>query len=441
MEAPRQCCCSRQEKRSRGGVTFIYAKDARSCLSQVCKAYYGDVSAQIRLLGITGTNGKTTITYLIESLFKSNNKPIGVIGTINYRFGERLIPATNTTPGILDLHIILKAMLKQRITNCAMEVSSHSLEQGRVDSLLFDAAIFTNLTKEHMDYHKDMDSYLNAKLRLFTKIKEGGFAIVNADDPASMRIMEKVRENKGINLMTYGIERRSDVMAGDIKFSFSGVRFSAAFRGDSVEIESSLIGRHNVYNLLAGFCAGLASGMKPPEIKSGLEALKSLPGRLERIDTDRGFSVYVDYAHTEDGMEKVLGALRELRPIRLISVFGCGGDRDRTKRSGMGRISTALSDKVFITSDNPRGEDPMAIIDEIKSGIGPDADNYEIEPDRFSAIRMALEYAREGDIVLVAGKGHETYQIFKNYTLPFDDREAVKKVLKERKPCLQSGRS
>ena len=445
----------------RRGATFIYVKDARFALSEVCRVFYDNISKRMRLIGITGTNGKTTITYLIESLFNSQNKDIGVISTVNYRFGKRLIPAINTTPGILDIHSFLNSMEKEKIADCVMEVSSHALEQKRVETLLFDIAIFTNLTREHMDYHKNMEDYLKAKIKLFTKIKTEGFAIINIDDPVSKRIIEHVKSVNMARIITYGIDGDADVCAKDIGFSFDGLRFDAEYQmtenreqrtentprlrpstvlgtdsgqGEqktegAIKIESSLIGRHNVYNILAVVATGIAMGMKIEDVKNGVESLRSLPGRLEKIVSNKDFSVYVDYAHTENGLENVLKALRELKPKRLISVFGCGGDRDRSKRPCMGRISTELSDKVFITSDNPRTEEPMDIINEIIKGIDAKKDNYVIEPDRFNAIKEALLEAQKGDIVLLAGKGHETYQIFKNFTQPFDDREVVRRIL------------
>lgn len=418
------------------GPAIIYVKDAKRALADCCKIFYDDISSKMCLIGITGTNGKTTITYLIESLFKVQNKKAGVIGTINYRFGNRLIPAVNTTPGILEIHSLLNSMQKDGINNSIMEISSHSLEQGRVEGLAFNMGIFTNLTSEHMDFHKNMQDYLNAKLKLFSKIKEGGYAIVNVDDPASQKIIEKVSQQRKVKLVTYGIENQAMACAKNMKYSFRGLEFDLCVQGINHEkslqikhVSSDLIGRHNVYNILAASMSGLVLGMSIDEVKAGIETLKVLPGRLERVDCGQGFAVFVDYAHTENGMENVLKALIELKPNRLISVFGCGGDRDRSKRPLMGNIAARLSDKVFITSDNPRGEDPKDIIDEIVSGIESPKNNYVIEIDRFNAIKKAIEEAKSGDIVLIAGKGHETYQIFKNITMPFDDREVVRRLL------------
>ena len=410
------------------GSTFIYMDDVRRALSQSSMAFYGDISSKMRLIGVTGTNGKTTTTYLLESLFNKIGEDTGVIGTINYRFGGRLIPAVNTTPGVLELCSLLSSMRKQGIKNSIIEVSSHSLEQGRVDTLDFDIAVFTNLTSEHLDFHKDMKSYLSSKMKLFSKIKQGGYAVINRDDPFSGDIIKQVSSEKKARVLTYGISDSADVRAQDIRFSFQGLKFKLCHK-ECIDIRSKLIGRHNVYNILASASCGIAMGIAMKDIARAVEEVPDLPGRLEKVDCGQGFLVFVDYAHTENALESVLKTLRELEPKRLLVVFGCGGDRDKSKRPNMGRVSSKLSDKMFITSDNPRNEDPMHIIDEITSGIEAKNNNYIIEPDRFKAIDLALKEAARGDIVLVAGKGHEAYQIFKNTTLPFDDREVVKRIL------------
>lgn len=413
----------------RRGVTFIYVMDTRQALSEASRAFYGDVSSDMRLIGVTGTNGKTTTTYLLESLFKVRSEKAGIIGTINYRFGNRLIPAINTTPGPLDLYSFLKSMKKDGVNNCILEVSSHSLDQGRVDTLQFDVAVFTNLSQEHLDYHGRLEDYLESKTRLFTKIKDNGYAVVNRDDPCSERIIENLSPEKKINVITYGIAKDRDVYAKNIEFSFGGLRFKLCTASSEIQIESRLIGTHNVYNILACSACGIAMGMGLEEIKKGIERLSGVPGRLEKIECGTDFSIFVDYAHTKDGLENVLKTLKVLKPRRLLTVFGCGGDRDSSKRPSMGRISSELSDKIFITSDNPRSEEPMDIIKEIIKGIDKKKNNYIIEIDRFKAIDTALKEAQKGDIVLVAGKGHESYQIFKNTTLPFDDREVVRRLV------------
>lgn len=413
------------------GYTYIYVKDARKAMSETSSAFFGDISKQMFLAGITGTNGKTTISYLLESLFKIRFGQSGVIGTINYRFGDRLIPAVNTTPCVVDIYSMLNSMKDSGINACILEVSSHALEQGRVDTINFDLVLFTNLTSEHMDYHKDMEGYFKAKLRLFEKVKDGGYAVINKDDPYGKRIIETLGRDNKLCLITYGIETKADVSAEDVQLSHKGLSFRIRARHPDAEIliYSYLFGIHNVYNMLAAAASGIAMGMAMDEIKSGIENVKVLPGRLESINCGQDFLVFVDYAHTENGMENVLKALRQLRPKRLLTVFGCGGNRDRLKRPLMGRISCELSDKVFITSDNPRNENPIDIINEIKSGIEKGMDNYIIELDRFNAIKSALKEAEKGDIVLVAGKGHETYQILKDTTVPFDDREVVRRIL------------
>ena len=415
----------------RRGVTFIYVNSARKSLSEASRAFFGDLSSKMRLIGVTGTNGKTTTIYLLESLFKIKKEQTGVIGTINYRFGNRLIPALNTTPSALDLYSFLDSMYRENIKNCILEVSSHSLEQGRVDTLDFDIAIFTNLTKEHLDYHHNLENYFASKMKLFTKIKKGGYAVINKDTPYSERILKELNSNKNINIITYGVSKDSDVYSEDIKLSFEGLKFGLCANNDSVSIDSHLIGRYNVHNILASASCGIAMGMDLDQIKLAIENITALPGRLEKIDCGQDFSVFVDYAHTENGLENALTSLRELKPNYLLTVFGCGGDRDKLKRPDMGKVSSDLSDKIFITTDNPRNEEPMDIINQIIEGIDKKKNNYVVEADRFNAINKALREAKKGDIVLIAGKGHETYQVFKNVTLPFDDREVIKKILKE----------
>lgn len=423
---------NRQAFTFRRGVTYIYIMDSRAGLSRAALIFYGDISKKMHLYGVTGTNGKTTITYLLESLFRAKKEKTGVIGTINYRFGNRLIPSINTTPGILELYSLLESMRKNGIENCVLEVSSHSLEQGRVDTLSFDAAIFTNLTSEHLDYHTNMENYLSSKMKLFMKLKENGYAVVNKDDPASVKIIKTVEKCKKAKVITYGIDDSADVSSKDISCSLEGLRFTlCAPGGKRIVIESRLIGRHNIYNILAAAGCAIAMGMEPTDIKAGIEAVSILPGRLERIDCGQDFIVFVDYAHTEDGLKNVLNTLRELKPARILTVFGCGGERDKSKRPKMGEISSRLSDRIFITSDNPRGEDPEEIARQIAGGICGEKDNYVIEIDRFKAIDAALKEAKKGDMVLVAGKGHEAYQIFRDVTIPFDDREVVRNILKQ----------
>lgn len=414
----------------RRGVTYIYVSDARRALSEACRAFYGDISNKMRLIGVTGTNGKTTITYLVESLFKVKKEKSGVIGTVNYRFGDRLIPAVNTTPDALDLYSLLSSMYKAGLRNCILEVSSHSLDQGRVDTLSFDIAVFTNITSEHLDYHRNLESYLASKIKLFTKIKRGGCAVINTDDDNSEKIINKVLSENKAGIISYGIDENADLIARDINYSPAGLEFKLCTKaGSDFLIKSSLIGRHNVYNILAASACGIAMGMDLKDIALGIKDVTVLPGRLEKINCGQDFMVFVDYAHTENGMENVLKTLKDLNPARILVVFGCGGNRDRSKRPNMGRVSSELSDKIFITSDNPRNEDPTDIANEIVKGINVDKNNYVVELDRFRAITKALKEARKGDIVLVAGKGHEAYQIFKDVTVPFDDREVVRKIL------------
>ncbi len=428
----------------RRGATFIYVTDAGSAMAEVSRAFYGDVSGKMTLVGVTGTNGKTTVTYLIESLLRAKKEKTGVIGTINYRFGDRLIPSLNTTPGSLELYGMLSAMLRDKTKNCVLEISSHALDQGRVDTLLFDAAVFTNISSEHMDYHVDMENYLISKKKLFDKIKPGGCAIVNSEDPRSGEIIKTVKKNGSAKVVTFGV-KSGDVTARGIKISVDGISFDIVtdlFSGRRIPVRSDLIGMHNVYNILSAACFALFSGMNDDEISKGIESLTTIPGRLERIDCGQDFMVYVDYAHTADGLENTLKTLRGLTRKKLIAVFGCGGDRDKSKRPDMGRISARFCDRVFITSDNPRKEDPLSIIEDIKKGFGPGSGKITVEADRYKAISEALREAEKGDIILITGKGHETYQVFANYTFPFDDREVARKIINgilDSRPSAVSG--
>jgi UDP-N-acetylmuramoyl-L-alanyl-D-glutamate--2,6-diaminopimelate ligase len=408
------------------GVKKLIVKDARAVLPEIADDFYGHPSGRLKIVGVTGTNGKTTITYILESIITASGKSCGVIGTINYRIGGREITSTNTTPGPIQLQSLLSGMVKEKARYAVMEVSSHSLEQDRVARLLFDVAIFTNMTRDHLDYHKTLDKYFAAKARLFRKLKPKGVAVLNNDDGSSGRLRRSIRSK----VLTYGISKRSDVMAKDIKLSIGSTRFKAVTPKWSLDINTALIGRHNISNILAAIAAATALGIKKEAIKKGIESFKSVPGRLEPVEAPGRFRVFVDYAHTEDALNNVLGLLKDVvSGGRIITVFGCGGDRDRTKRPLMGRAACAFSDRVVVTSDNPRTEDPLSIIAEIEKGVKGSYFNYEIVPDRRSAIKRALEMAASGDVVLIAGKGHEKYQIIGNSAIPFDDCKIARELL------------
>lgn len=412
-------------------ASIVRVQDTKKILSQLCKNFYSKSIEAVKLIGVTGTNGKTTTTYLLESIFKKTKRECGVIGTVNYRFLDRVIPPTNTTPGILDTYNLLDQMKKNYVDYCILEASSHSLAQGRIDGLLFEAGIFTNLTAEHLDYHRTIEDYLKAKLRLFDKIKEKGNAIVNIDDPYSKVVINKIVE-RGLHLLTYGIKFRAEAKAEKIYQTLKGIEFTIDFSGEKFKISSPLIGLHNVYNILAAFSCATALGFGFSEIIEGIEKLSIVPGRLERINLGQDFLIFVDYAHTEDSLKNAILSLKNFCKRRLLVVFGCGGERDRTKRPLMGKLASILADKVFVTSDNPRGEDPKEIVFEIISGIPSNKKNYEVIIDREEAIKQAISEANPGDILLVAGKGHESIQVFKDRIIPFDDREVVRRFLERR---------
>ena len=403
---------------------FILVKDTRKALATLATEFYGNPSRKIKVIGITGTNGKTTASYLLEELLKKARFLPAVIGTINYRFKDKIIPAKNTTPGPIELQSLLAGMLKEGINYCIMEVSSHALDQERTEGIDFHSAIFTNLTQDHLDYHKTLENYFQAKAKLFKDISPSSFVVINNDD----RYGRRLKRLTCAEVITYGIKNKADVVAGDIRFDIKHTEFRlVSFKGE-IDFKTKLIGRHNVYNILATVAWALRGGIDLFTIKSAIEEFSLVPGRLERIDSDRRFSIFVDYAHTEDALRNIILTLRQLSHKRIIVVFGCGGERDKTKRPKMGRTVSELSDYAIITNDNPRSEDPSEIIQDIKKGIRKR--NFCVIPDRLRAIKRALSLAKSGDIVLVAGKGHENYQILKDRRIHFDDCETIRECLK-----------
>ena len=404
-------------------VKLIMVKDCRRFLAEASAEFYGRPSDNIKVVGITGTNGKTTISYLIEAIVKESGSDCGVIGTINYRFKGKKIPAKNTTPGPVELQGLLAKMLAHRIRYCAMEVSSHALDQERVSGINFSRAIFTNLTQDHLDYHKNLDNYFLAKAKLFRSLVSSKVAIINNDDKYSYRMKKLVRAR----LMSYGIRNKSMVMAKEIVSGIKGTKFIFTAPGINSSIKTHLIGRYNVYNILAAISWGLSENLCFKDIKSAIEKFKNVPGRLERLGYKTGLNIFVDYAHTPDALLNVISALRPLVSGKVIVIFGCGGERDKLKRSKMGRIVAALADYAIITSDNPRSENPLCIIKDILKGIR--RDNYCVIPDRLKAIKAGLKLTKKDDCLIVAGKGHEEYQILKNKVLHFSDREIVQKCL------------
>jgi UDP-N-acetylmuramoyl-L-alanyl-D-glutamate--2,6-diaminopimelate ligase len=405
-------------------VTWVCVDDTRRALAKLAAEFYGNPSFEIRVVGITGTNGKTTVSYLIESILKEADFIPAVIGTINYRFKDKVIPSKNTTPGPIELQSMMAYMLKEGVDYSIMEVSSHGLEQDRTDQIHFSSAIFTNLTHDHLDYHKNLEDYFQAKAKLFKNLDHSAFAVINNDDAYARRLRSLSR----VKFITYGIESNSDIMAKDIKLDLSHTEFELSAPDFKTSLDIKLIGRHNVYNVLACFSWAVGEKLDLKIVKQALEKFNLVPGRLEKINSNGDFCVFVDYAHTEDALKNVLSALRQISHNRIIVVFGCGGERDKTKRPKMGSVVSNLADYAIITNDNPRSEAPEEIIEDIKKGI--ESDNYCIIPERFEAIKKSLSLAKSGDIVLVAGKGHENYQIFKNKIMHFDDCEAVRQCLK-----------
>lgn len=407
-----------------GSAAVIRVRDTRLALARLAVQFYGNPSQRVKVIGITGTNGKTTITYLLEAILKEAGSSCGVIGTINYRFKNKVIPAKNTTPGPIELQSMLARMEEEKIKYAAMEVSSHALDQERAGEVHFHSAIFTNLTQDHLDYHKTLEGYFRAKLKLFKGLSPSSFAVINNDDKYAVRIKNITRAR----IITYGIDSQADVTARNIKFEVEYTEFDLLIRGRQMKFRINLIGRHNVYNALAGIAWAFKAGIKLKVIQSALEKFSFVPGRLERINSKKGFCVFIDYAHTDDALKNVLTALRQLSTGKIITLFGCGGERDRGKRPKMGKVVTRLSDFAVITSDNPRSEDPAAIIRDIRKGI--EKNNYCVIIDRKRAVKKSLSLAARGDIVLLAGKGHENYQVLKGRTIPFDDRKEVRRCLK-----------
>lgn len=409
------------------GITQIHVEDARHALAWLSARYFKQPSRSINLIGITGTNGKTTLTYLLESLFSGAERDCGVIGSINYRYRNTVYPANVTTPESLDLNRMLAEMVQCGVQDCFLEVSSHSLAQKRVHGLHFDIAVFTNLTRDHLDYHSDLHTYRQTKMRLF-RDERVEKQVINLDDPMGAKILSETSRPT----LTTGIESKADIRAESIALSDQGVRFSLKSPYGSRDIASSLLGKHNILNLLSSAAVGLFQGLSLDTVCSGLESLSVVPGRLEKIKNNRGFTVVVDFAHTDDALYNALTAVQEFTRGRVLVVFGCGGDRDRTKRGPMGKIGVDCSELAIITSDNPRTENPRQIIEDISMGLPEKAvegKDYLIIPDRRQAIEKSLQLAEPGDTVIIAGKGAEDYQIIGTEKFHFDDREIVRALL------------
>lgn len=384
--------------------------------------YYGFPSRSLFTVGVTGTNGKTTTTYLIKHLFDALGIPCGLIGTIEYIIGGHHFEAERTTPDAITNQKLFKEMVKQGCRAAVMEVSSHGLEQGRVDQIEFDAAVFTNLSQDHLDYHHTMEAYAAAKAKLFSNLGEGKIAIANRDSSWFSEIIRKCPAP----IFTYGFTPEADLMAHDIKLTPGSTGFKVTYQKECVSFSWDLIGRFNISNCLAAIAVCLFKRIALKDLPPLVRTFSTAPGRLEKVDNLANLDIYVDYAHKPDALEKVLNSLRETTKGKIIAVFGCGGNRDRGKRPLMGEIASRLADWTIITSDNPRGEDPSAICAEIIAGI--QSSNWSVEIDRRSAIEKAIRMATSQDLILIAGKGHETYQIFSHQSIPFDDRKVAQEI-------------
>jgi UDP-N-acetylmuramoyl-L-alanyl-D-glutamate--2,6-diaminopimelate ligase len=408
---------------------WIQVSHGRRTLALAARRFYRRAES-LTITGITGTNGKTTTSYLIDSVFRSAGYTTGLIGTIGYVIAGQPQAGANTTPESLDLYRLFDGLAASGGTQVSMEVSSHALDLGRVHGVRFHTAVFTNLTQDHLDYHGSMDEYFRAKMRLFGGSREltPDHAVVNLDDGYGRQI----RLQPGTRAWWYGRSACSAVRADRVAQSFEGLQMDVIHDRGILSIRSSLTGSFNVYNLLAACATGLAHRIDPGNIEAGIAGCAAVPGRYERVDAGQPFLVIVDYAHTPDALRKALEVARAMNPKRLIAVFGCGGDRDRTKRPIMGEIAASLADSVIITSDNPRTEDPDAIIAQILEGVRRQAARHQVEPDRERAIDEAVGQAEAGDIVVIAGKGHETYQQLLDRTIHFDDREVARQALARR---------
>ena len=417
-------------------VCVITVSDTRQAM-MVCVPYFFDYPAnRMRMVGVTGTNGKTTTTHMIRHILKAQGHKVGVIGTVHIMIGDTSYPIHNTTPDVVDLQHILHQMVQENVEYCVMEVSSHALALGRVSGVEFDTAVFTNLTQDHLDFHKTFENYLAAKCKLFeqvsapNQVKDNKGAVINIDDSYGHRVMEKTTAPT----ITYSTLGKGTLNASDVHMSTKNSQYTVNYKGESYPVSMNTTGLFNVYNTLAAIGACLQEGISMEAIDTALKTFSSVPGRFELIEEGQDFAVVVDYAHTPDGLQNILETAKAIKENRIIIVFGCGGDRDATKRPIMGRIAAEYGDKIYVTSDNPRTEDPVQIVKDVEVGVKEALRNgtsYEVIVDRREAINHAIHDAKAGDIVIIAGKGHENYQILKNETIHFDDREEARKALKE----------
>ena len=422
-KAPRKNVSEKDKSR------IMVVSDTRHALSRMAAEFYGRPSEKLKVIGVTGTNGKTTVAFLLDKILNDMKFKTGMVGTIVYKIGARTFTADRTTPDALELNRLLSGMVREKIDYVVMEVSSHALHQKRTGHIFYDAAVFTNLTAEHLDYHKNMEDYFESKAMIFDNLKKSGVAVLNKDDARYPLFRKRISKRT----VTYSVNADADIAPLDVEATLDGSKFDIKTPKGILKIRTRLIGRHNISNILAAAATAYALGFNRKKTERSINAFSELPGRLERIDSGRGFKVFIDYAHTHDALKNVLAALKPYVKGRLITVFGCGGDRDKSKRPLMGEISGKLSDYTVITSDNPRNEDPEVIAKEIENGIKHISANYSIILSRKQAIKKALEIARAGDIVLIAGKGHEADQIIGDKRIKFNDKETAKTFLRNAK--------
>jgi len=409
------------------GILWIEVEHGRRALGLTVRNLFGDLTKQLQVTGITGTNGKTTTSYLVDAILQQQGRPTALVGTIEYRLAGDVRPAPNTTPESLDFYRLMRDLLAKDGSSMTAEISSHALALGRVRGLTFHTAVLTNFTRDHLDFHGTMEAYFFAKCEIFRgqDAPAPRCAVLNRDDEWSAN----VPLHADTCAYWYGLHANANVRAQQVHEDFDGLHFTVNAPQVKFEVRSKLVGRINVYNILAACATGLSYGLAPAQIIAGVAACEAVPGRFERISAGQPFLVAVDYAHTDDALRNTIAVARAMRPRRVLTLFGCGGDRDRAKRPMMGKAAAEGSDLVVLTSDNPRSEDPLGIMNDVLVGLARFDTPYLLEPDRQKAIQAILESAQAGDIVILAGKGHETYQIFRDKTVHFDDREVASAVL------------
>lgn len=412
------------------GVSYLTVRDTRRALAALACSYYDFPADELNLIGVTGTNGKTSTTYLTRAILKKHGEKVGLLGTIANLVGDEVIPAHHTTPESSDLQQLFRGMVQAKVTYAVMEVSSHALELQRVAGCEYDVAIFTNLTQDHLDFHPSLEAYLEAKAKLFKGLGPGNkkrckYAVINYDDQYFQYLASRTR----VPVISYGLKQGAAYRATDVEIRMDGISYTVQYPGGSFALNLKLGGKFSVYNSLAACAVGLEEGVPPELVKTALEEMQGIPGRFQLLNCGQDFAVVVDYAHTPDSLENVLHTARQVTPGRVIVVFGCGGDRDRTKRPIMGATAARLGDYCIVTSDNPRTENPRSIIADIEAGMTGSTAPYQVVEDRRKAIKTALAMAEPGDMVVIAGKGHENYQIIGEQVIPFDDAAVAKEIL------------